>query len=136
MNYQKLFTPIDLGPIHIKNRIFMSPMHPNLSEAPNGHYTKRFIDYFAERAKKGVGLIMTGHVKAERTIDPYPCQYKFPCLDRADEVKYFTELCDAVHIYGAKIVVELSAGTGRVAPSLVDGYVPGLPRFRCFMYQE
>ena len=127
MKYETLFTPIDLGPLHIKNRIFMSPMHPNLSESPNGHYTKRFIDYFAERAKKGVGLIMTGHVKAERTIDPYPCQYKFPCLDRIDEVKYFAELCDAVHMYGAKIAVELSAGTGRVAPGLADGYVPGAP---------
>lgn len=127
MKYEKLFTPIDLGPIHVKNRIFMSPMHPNLSETPDGVYTKRFIDYFAERAKKGVGLIMTGHVKAERTIDPYPCQYKFPCLDRVDEVKYFAELCDAVHLYGAKIVVELSAGTGRVAPSLVDGFIPGGP---------
>lgn len=125
MQYNHLFSPIDIGPIHIKNRIFMSPMHPNLSESPNGHYTKRYIAYFQERAKNGVGLIMTGHVKAERNIDPYPCAYKFPCLDKNDEIKYFKELTEAVHLYGAKIAVELSAGTGRIADSLVDGYIPG-----------
>ena len=125
MKYEHLFAPIDLGPVHLKNRIFMSPMHPNLSESPNGHFTKRYIEYFKERAKNGVGLIMTGHIKAERKIDPYPCAYRFPCLDKADEVKYFAELTDAVHLYGAKIAVELSAGTGRIADSLVDNFIPG-----------
>ena len=120
MSYTNLFTPIELGSVHVRNRIFMPPMHPNLSESPNGHYTKRYIDYYAERAKNGVGLILTGHVKAERKIDPYPAAYKFPCLDKVDEIKYFTELVDTVHMYGAKIAVELSAGTGRIADQLVD----------------
>ena len=51
MSYTNLFTPIELGSVHVRNRIFMPPMHPNLSESPNGHYTKRYIDYYAERAR-------------------------------------------------------------------------------------
>ena len=127
MRYEKLFSPIHLGSVEIKNRIFMSPMHVNLSESPNGHFTKRYIDYYRERARGGVGLIITGHVKAERTVDPYPCLSRFPCLDRLDEVKYFAELVEAVHLYGAKIAVELSAGTGRIADCIVDGHYPSAP---------
>lgn len=127
MKYQHLFTPIELGSVKIKNRVFMSPLHPNLSENPNGRYTKRFIDYYEERAKNDIGLIITGHVKAERTIDPYPQLEKFPCLDTEEEIPFFKALVDTVHKHGTKIAVELSPATGRVADTIIDGYHPAAP---------
>lgn len=124
MKYPNLFEPISLGTVQLKNRIIMSPMHVNLSEDSYGQYTKRYIDYFAERAKGGVGLIITGHVKAERTIDPYGYVTKFPCLADESDIKYFRELTDTVHCYGSKIAVELSAGSGRNADCILPDKHP------------
>ena len=62
--YPHLFSPIQLGPVKIKNRIYQSVGEILLSERDRG-FTKRYIEYYAERAKNGVGLFITGHVKME-----------------------------------------------------------------------
>lgn len=126
MSYEKLFTPIDLGPVHVKNRIYLAPVQAGLSSGTYGGMTKRYIDYFAERAKGGAGLIITGHVKAERTIDPYPRSFGL-VLNERNQLKDYYELCEAVHAYGAKIAVELSAGAGRIADTIADGFIPAAP---------
>ena len=56
--YPHLFTPLDLGFTQLKNRIIMGSMHTGLEEAENGHI--RMAAYFAERAKGGVALMVTG----------------------------------------------------------------------------
>jgi len=56
--YPKLFEPLDLGFTKLKNRVLMGSMHTGLEEAPNGH--ERMAAFFAERARGGVGLIVTG----------------------------------------------------------------------------
>ncbi|HET8706901.1 MAG TPA: NADPH-dependent 2,4-dienoyl-CoA reductase, partial [Pseudomonadales bacterium] len=56
--YPLLFSPLDLGHTQLKNRILMGSMHTSLEEAPNGF--ERLAAYFAERAKGGVGMIITG----------------------------------------------------------------------------
>ena len=127
MKYRRLFEPINLGNVRIKNRIYLPPAQLYLSEDPSGRFTHRFIAYFRERAKGGVGLIMTCHVRAERTIDPYPAIVRFPCIEDPIEKKFFAELAEAVHEYGAKIACQLSAGTGRLADTLLDGYYPAAP---------
>ncbi len=57
--FPKLFTPLDLGFMTLKNRILMGSMHTGLEEKGADGY-KRMAAYFAERAKGGVGLIITG----------------------------------------------------------------------------
>ncbi|MCG8313455.1 MAG: NADPH-dependent 2,4-dienoyl-CoA reductase [Pseudomonadales bacterium] len=59
-NYPLLFSPLDLGHTEIKNRIIMGSMHTSLEEAPNGF--ERLAAYFVERAKGGVGMIITGGI--------------------------------------------------------------------------
>ncbi len=56
--YPHLFQPLDLGFTQLKNRVIMGSIHSGLEEAENGHI--RMAAYFAERAKGGVSLIVTG----------------------------------------------------------------------------
>ncbi|MGI5901578.1 MAG: FAD-dependent oxidoreductase [Desulfitobacteriia bacterium] len=122
MKYPKLFEPAALGLLNLRNRIVLSPMHTNFTVGEK--YTDRYIEYYKERAKGGVGLIITAHVMAEVDVDPYPTTFGYPTLDSAREIKYFSELTEGVHKYGAKIAIELSPGTGRLADELVPGKPP------------
>lgn len=120
MKYPTLFTPYKLGPVQLRNRLFQSVGQIALSETERG-FTKRYIDYYAERAKNGVGLFITGHVKMESKIDPYPVF--FPSLDK--DYKWFCELTETVHAYGAKIAIQINPGVGRVADVSTNGIIPG-----------
>ena len=58
--YPHLFAPLDLGFTQLKNRAMMGSMHTGLEEAENGF--ERMAAYFAERARGGVGMIITGGI--------------------------------------------------------------------------
>ena len=58
--YPHLLSPLDLGFTRLKNRVLMGSMHTGLEEAPDGF--ERMAAYYAERARGGVGLIVTGGV--------------------------------------------------------------------------
>ena len=58
--YPHLFSPLDLGFTTIKNRAIMGSMHTGLEEAENGF--ERMAAYFTERARAGVGMIITGGI--------------------------------------------------------------------------
>jgi 2,4-dienoyl-CoA reductase (NADPH2) len=58
--YPMLFSPLQIGAHHIKNRILMGSMHTGLEEAPDGF--TRLARYYAERAGGGVGMIITGGI--------------------------------------------------------------------------
>ena len=58
VRYPHLFAPLDLGFTRIKNRILMGSMHTGLEVQENGF--ERLGAYYAERAKGGVGMIISG----------------------------------------------------------------------------
>ncbi|WP_110181014.1 NADPH-dependent 2,4-dienoyl-CoA reductase [Nocardioides solisilvae] len=58
MTYPHLLRPLDLGPLTLRNRVVMGSMHTGLEDAP--WHLDRLSAYFAERARGGVGLIVTG----------------------------------------------------------------------------
>jgi 2,4-dienoyl-CoA reductase (NADPH2) len=58
--YPHLFSPLDLGFTRLKNRVLMGSMHTGLEEAPDGF--ERMAAFFAERARGGVGMIITGGI--------------------------------------------------------------------------
>ena len=59
MKYAKLFTPVKIGNVTIKNRFAMAPMGPlGLADADGG-FNQRGIDYYTERAKGGTCLLYT-----------------------------------------------------------------------------
>jgi 2,4-dienoyl-CoA reductase (NADPH2) len=62
--YPHVFAPLDLGFTRLKNRILMGSMHTGLEEAENGF--ARQAAYYAERARGGVGMIITGGIFPNR----------------------------------------------------------------------
>ncbi len=65
MSYPKLLSPLDLGFTTLRNRVVMGSMHTGLEDRARD--TDRLAEYFAERARGGVGLIITGGYAPNRT---------------------------------------------------------------------
>lgn len=116
MKSSKLFESIKIGTIDIKNRIAMEPMGLMGLADREGGFNQRAIDYYVERAKGGVGLIITGFTKVENEIEQMKMP-SFTCVTHNPMA--FTssayELTERVHAHGAKIFLQASAGLGRSA---------------------
>ena len=102
MQYPLLFQPLDLGFTTLKNRILMGSMHTGLEESKNGFHKQAV--YFAERAKGGVGLMVTGGVSPNRAGCALPFGSKLSTNSEAREHKIIT---DAVHAEGGKICMQI-----------------------------
>ena len=87
--YPHLFEPLDLGFTRIKNRALMGSMHTGLEELADGHI--RMAAYFAERARGGVGMIITGG------ISPNEEGGLGAKLSSAEEAARHKVITDAVH---------------------------------------
>jgi 2,4-dienoyl-CoA reductase (NADPH2) len=98
--YPNLLKPLDLGFTTLKNRALMGSMHTGLEEAPNGHI--RMAAYFAERARGGVGLIVTGGFgpNSEGATHEHT-----KLIDTDEEVANHRVITDAVHKEGGKICI-------------------------------
>ncbi|HBM80475.1 MAG TPA: 2-enoate reductase [Clostridiaceae bacterium] len=131
---EKLFQPIKIGKVEIKNRIAMAPMANLGLVTKEGSWTKRAVDYYVERAKGGTGLIITGAVKVENEIEKLKMP-SFPCIttNPIQFMRSASELVEHVHAYGAKIFIQITLGLGRsgapgfldcepVAPSAIPNY--------------
>ncbi len=106
---KKLFEPIRIGSMEVKNRIVMAPMSSRLS-TEFGVISDRIIDFYVERAKGGVGLIVI-----ENTCIEWPRGKAGTNPVRIDDDKFImglNDLAEAVHPYGAKIATQLQH-TGR-----------------------
>ena len=102
MRYQHIFEPLDLGFTTLKNRILMGSMHTGLEEEKNG--IDRIAAYYAERAKGGVGLIVTGG------ISPNIQGWTGPFAARMSREKHAIEhqkITAAVHKEGGKICMQI-----------------------------
>ncbi|MDO6841669.1 NADPH-dependent 2,4-dienoyl-CoA reductase [Paraglaciecola chathamensis] len=113
--YPNLLKPLDLGFTKLKNRVLMGSMHTGLEEAPNGH--ERMAKFFAERARGGVGLIVTGGIGPN---DEGATHQHTKRLSNDKEVAQHKMITDAVHNEGGKICMQI-LHTGRYAynPNLV-----------------
>jgi 2-enoate reductase len=107
----KLLEPVKIGKVEIKNRVAMAPMGIAGLLNADGSLGPRGIDYYIERARGGVGLIITAVHKVENDIETLAGSAR---ISRAS-LAPFTELAEAVHALGTKIFVQLTAGFGRVA---------------------
>lgn len=108
-SYPKLFEPLDLGFTTLKNRVIMGSMHTGLEEEKDGH--ERMAAFYAERAKGGVGLIVTGGIGPSARASTHPLTKLL--LTDADCEKH-QQITDAVHEYDGKICMQI-LHTGRYA---------------------
>ncbi|WP_166424654.1 NADPH-dependent 2,4-dienoyl-CoA reductase [Paraglaciecola sp. 20A4] len=66
--YPHLFSPLDLGHTQLKNRALMGSMHTGLEETENGF--EKLAEYYATRARGGVGMIITGGISPNDEGNP------------------------------------------------------------------
>ena len=77
-SYPHLLAPLDLGFTTLRNRVLMGSMHTGLEEAADGY--ARMAAFYAERARGGVGLIVTGGIAPNFAgrVEPRASQLSFP----------------------------------------------------------
>ncbi|MDQ7728459.1 NADPH-dependent 2,4-dienoyl-CoA reductase [Halomonas sp. SpR8] len=113
--YPNLFRPLTIGHLTLPNRVLMGSMHTNLEEAPNGF--ERLAAFYAERAREGVSLIVTGG------IAPNPEGAVFQGANALVDEAQLPEhrgVVDAVHAEGGHLCMQiLHAGRYAYSPDLV-----------------
>ena len=103
--YPKLFEPITIRRMTVKNRVSMAPMGTNYGEQ-NGEMSFLHMDYYEQRAQGGVGLIIV-----ENACVDFPLGSNGTTQIRIDHDNYiprFYKLCETVHQYGTCIAVQLN----------------------------
>ena len=126
--YPTLLQPLDLGFVTLPNRVLMGSMHTNLEESPNGF--ERLAAFYAERAKNGVALIVTGGISPNKEGAVFEGSAKMSTPEEAEKHKVMTE---AVHGAGGRICMQI-LHSGRyaysqrlVAPSAVQAPINPFP---------
>lgn len=142
---EKLFEPIRIGKLELRNRIVMAPINSHLGTELGG-VNDRLIDYYVERAKGGVGLIISDAM----CID-WPVGKAGTSPLRIDEWKYVDglhDLAEAVHQYGTKLAAQLhhagrqnsvavcTEGQELVAPSAIPCLPTGFDMPRALTIKE
>ena len=115
MSYPHLFSPLNLGFTTLKNRSLMGSMHTGLEE--RNDEMKALAAYFAERARGGAGLMVTGGVSPNRQgwLAPFGAK-----LSGHTEVSRHRNVTSAVHAEDGKICLQiLHAGRYSMHPFLV-----------------
>ncbi|MFN9798553.1 MAG: NADPH-dependent 2,4-dienoyl-CoA reductase, partial [Bacteroidota bacterium] len=97
-HYPHLFAPLDLGFTQLKNRVIMGSMHTGLEEHPDG--INRLAAFYGERARGGVGLIVTGGIAPNEEGRLWNGASML--MDEA-LVPYHKIITDAVHVHEGKI---------------------------------
>ncbi len=100
--YPHLLEPLELGFTKLRNRVLMGSMHTGLEEDKQGLH--KLAAFYEERAKGGVGLIVTGGFSPNLRGRLHPFAAEFSKVKHAKEHKVVTE---AVHRHGGKIALQL-----------------------------
>ena len=104
MAFEMLFSPMNIGSMRVKNRIVMSAAEFSLGE-PSGRPTEQLMDYYEERAKGGVGLIIPGICRVnDRTGAATFTQLS---MSRDANIESMQELASRIHKHGAKLCIQL-----------------------------
>ena len=129
--YKHIFEPLDLGFTTLKNRILMGSMHTGLEEQKNG--LEKIAAYYAERAKGGVGLIVSGGISPNVQGWTAPFSARMSSNKHAKHHKVITE---AVHKEDGKICMQI-LHSGRygyhpfaVAPSAIKSPITPFKPFK------
>ncbi|MFP4326576.1 MAG: FAD-dependent oxidoreductase [Paracoccaceae bacterium] len=112
--YPHLLQPLDLGFTTLKNRVLMGSMHTNLEETGDWN---RIAEFYAERARGEVGLMVTGGIAPNREGGVFPGAAG---LYTEEDIAHHRLVTDRVHEAGGKIAMQiLHAGRYAYGPDCV-----------------
>ncbi|MEU2903847.1 NADPH-dependent 2,4-dienoyl-CoA reductase [Streptomyces globisporus] len=124
--YPTLLSPLDLGFTTLPNRVLMGSMHIGLEEAERGF--ERMAAFYAERARGGVALMVTGGIAPSERACSFPGGAKMTTEAEAEQHR---EITTAVHAAGGRIAMQI-LHFGRyahhpdlVAPSAIQAPISG-----------
>ena len=115
--YKHLFSPIKVGKKEIKNRVFMPPISTNL--ANNGYVTDELVKHYSDRAKGGVGLIVSEVVTVEPVYVYLPGDMS---IHDDSYIEGWKKVFDEVHKYGTVLLPQL------FHPAYMAFPIPGTPQ--------
>ncbi len=118
MDFPNLFSPITINAMTLKNRMVMTAMH--LGYTPEGTVTDRLIDFYARRARGGVGLIIVGGCP----IDEYGGMSSMIAIHDDRFIPGLEQLTRAVKEGGARIAAQLYQAGRYTHSSMIGGRKP------------
>jgi len=120
VDFSKLFFPVNISNLSVKNRIALAPMDVGMIN-PDGSLTERVVDYYEERARGGAGLIITqfASVVDDQRMDS-------PGIFSGRQVCGLNYLAETVQEYGARIFLQIAHHGGRAVKS-ITGLQPVAP---------
>ena len=121
MSLDSLFNPVTIGSLTIENRIVMPPMATNYA-SKEGYVTDKIVDYYAERARGGVGYITVEHtgILPEGKASP-----KMLLISSDTHASHFKRLVDAIHDAGGKVFVQINHAGRQTMPSVTGSPIVG-----------
>jgi len=119
MMFQYLFSPLKIGHVEVKNRLSFQPHLTNFAE--NSLPSERHRHYWGERAKGGVGLIITEEMSVHPTDRAYE---KLIDVFHREVIPGFRKITDHVHQYGTTMFAQLNHNGQQC-----DGSLSRLPVF-------
>ena len=103
MKFKHMFSPIQIGPMTVKNRFVVPPMGNNFAKT-DGTWSDESVAYYAERAKGQFGLITIEATVVHKGAKGGP---RKPCLYDDNSIESLKKITDACHAEGAKISIQL-----------------------------
>ena len=115
--FKRLLSPIKIGSMTVRNRIYSSPHHPGYTDLSTGVLDERVVHYWGNKARGGVGMIGTCLLE----IDARASHNVFlrPALSEV-----FRLASDAVHQHGGRIVCQLANSGGQEGGAGGNGWGP------------
>ena len=147
MKYEKLLSEGKIGNMTLKNRVVMAALETGLADF-SGVPTRQYINYYEERAKNGVGLIITGITRVNDLHGAGVPRQLSMSQDR--NIEPFARLVERMHAHGTKIMCQLHhpgrqnlspmvlfwpmlLAVGRIWPGFWRIFPKMVPAFRWFM---
>jgi len=102
MKFVKLFEPLKIRDMEIRNRIVLPAMALNYT--PDGYISEQITNFYVERAKGGVGLIIIGGCQVEKRGGGGS---QFLSIEDDKFIPGFTVFAKEIHTHGAKVIAQL-----------------------------
>ena len=121
MAFEAMFQPIQIGKLTIRNRV-LSTAHAEVYATDGGMTTERYVKYYEEKAKGGIGLTMFGGSSSVAIDSPATPWAQVSVADDA-VIPFFREFSDRIHRHGARLMIQLTH-MGRRTKSDTDNWMP------------